>query len=343
MNDYDRLALLKQLLLQTPYAKEIDAKTHVRVRCPICGDSYKNPTDTHCYVNIEGGKPVSYYCFKCSEGHWVNANFIKALGIIHPELVKWIRKYNTAFLGKASLKIEKKIIAGKGKVRIPTCYSGKQVATKLRKFHSRMGVDLTENDCKRLKIILSLKAFLEENGLMPMCKDGMLEVLERKYLGFLSGDNSYIVFRNMVSDDYRYINYPVFRHSGDWGSKSYILPGSVDLMAEDIDLYMTEGVFDALGVYFHVTNRTWKNTLYASICGSGYMALVQRVLHMGFIGNLRLHIISDQDKSPMYYKNIVRTYGNRLKSIDVWYNQYPRQKDTGVKKELIDLKMVKNP
>ena len=343
MADYDRLALLKQLLLQTPYAKEIDAKTHVRVRCPICGDSYKDPTDTHCYVNIEGGKPVSYYCFKCSDGHWVNANFIRALGIIHPELVKWIRKYNMGFMGKESLKIEKKIIAGKGRVRIPSCHSTSYIENKLRRFRSRMGVELTRNDCAKLKIILSIKEFLEVNGLVPMCKDKILDVLERKYLGFLSGDNSYIVFRNMMDDEYRYINYPVFRHSGNWGSKSYILPGSINLMAEDIDLYMTEGVFDTLGVYFHVTNRAWKNTMYASICGAGYMALVQRVLHMGFIGNLRLHIVSDQDKGILYYKNILHTYGKRLKSIDVWYNQHPGQKDTGVKKELIDLRMARNP
>ena len=338
MTDLNMLSQLKSLLLQTPHAKEITAKTHVVIRCPICGDSHNHPDDAHCYVNIEGNKPVSYYCFyNCSEGHWVNAEFLRSAGITEPTILSWLSKYNMKFIGKSYSNQERKIIQGKKQASVPELRLNSNNIDKLNKIEKRLGVQLNSNDCSELKIIVSIRDFVEQNGFTVNVKDKWFNVLNKKYIGFLSADNSYLVMRNMYGNDFRYVNYPVFKNSNDWGSKSFLIPGNIDIMAENIDFYVTEGVFDILGVYFGVTDKKRDNTIYGAVNGSSYIGFIKSVIRSGFINNINLHIISDKDKSPQFYKKLYYEISPLVKSIDLWYNQYPGEKDTGVPKEKINL------
>ena len=340
MNDIEALATLKQILLQTPYAKENQSHTHVIIRCPICGDSLKHQDTVHCYVNIEGGKPVSYYCFSnCSEGHWVNSEFLRSANIRDPKLIAAIWKYNKSFIGKEEYKLSRQIIRGTRQSAVPF-YEKCCHEDKLHYIEERLGIQLTYQDCVRLKIILSLADFINMNAYPLNIKDGWARQIERDYVGFLSADNSYIVFRNTKGNEYRYVNYPVFKNSGNWGSKSYMIPGQYDLMANNIDCYITEGVFDLFGCFFNINDQKKENTIYGAVNGAGFLGFIKKIISMGFINNLNLKIISDGDKNKGFYYSL-KSIEKLCKSIEIYYNRYPGQKDVGVRKEFIDLKKMK--
>lgn len=336
----ETLSRLKQFLLKTPFAKENSAHTHVAIRCPICGDSLKHQDSVHCYVNIEGGKPVSYYCFAgCSDGHWVNSDFLRAVGLKDPGLINAVWTYNKRFMNGKAKRDSEYIIYGTKKCIVPF-YKSCSHLNKLGYIENRLGVNLTYQDCVDLKIILSLKDFLDINGFSITIPAYSAQILENHYVGFLSADGSYIIFRDTGNNKYRYINYPVFKNSGNWGSKLYIIPGTYDLMANDIECNITEGVFDILGCYFNLNNSDKTNKLYSAVNGAGFLGVIKRILHIGFIDNLNVNIFADEDKPPVFFKNLSEIK-NFCKSINLFYNKYPGEKDIGVRKDHIDIHQAK--
>lgn len=334
----DILVRLKDLLLTLPYSKENGSHTHVMIRCPICGDSVKHHNSTHCYVNIEYGKPLSYYCFSnCNDGHWINSHFLNALGITDTALINEIRKYNRSFMDGNDLYESKFIIYGNKKSIIPEYDKTSDYLYKLDYINKRLGSDLKLHECKSLKIILSLNDFLYSNNFYPNMSNYMVKKLNEDYVGFLSSDNSYIIFRDITGkNNIRYINYPVFKNSGNWGSKLYIIPGEYDLMSNDIECNITEGVFDILSCFINLNNKNKMNVLYSAVNGAGFIGVIKKILHVGFINNLNINIYSDSDKSAEYYKSL-KEINIFCKSLNLFYNIYPGEKDIGVPKDRIKI------
>ena len=317
----DILADLKQYLLNTPYAKENSSGTHVMIRCPICGDSTKHLDSTHCYVNIVYGKPVSYYCFSnCSSGHYVDELFLNSIGISDPEMIYNIKKYNLSFLNNNSK--YKESIKKKTNLNIPDYID----RYKLSYIENRLSCKI--ENISELKIIFSIYDFIRINNLNYNMTENMIELLDKKYVGFLSADNSYIIFRNTESNKMRYINYPIYNDSGNWGYKTYIISTEINLMSDSVECNLAEGIFDIMSCYLNINKKNKKNKLYISVNGSGYLGLIKRILHMGFIGNLDINIYSDKDKPPEYYNNL-KIIKKFCKSIKLFYNNYPGEKDIG--------------
>jgi hypothetical protein len=335
------LSRLRDLLLALPYAKTNTARTHVMIRCPICGDSVKHHDSTHCYVNIELGKPISYYCFSnCSEGHWVDSNFLNALGITDLVLLNGVKKYNRSFLNNEE-KHDYQYVIHKYESKVIKYNSGTKYESKLDYINKRLGSNLDFDDCKELKIILSLYDFLNVNDFYPNMKNFMINILDSDYVGFLSADNSYIIFRDITGKNkIRYINYPVFKNSGAWGSKLYIIPGEYDLMANNISCNITEGVFDILSCYININNKNKNNNLYAAVNGSGFLGVIKKILHVGFINNINLNIYADNDKPKEFFKSLEQV-NDFCKSINLFYNRYQNEKDIGVPKEKIKIYKTK--
>lgn len=341
-NDLDVLVALKQILLQTPHAHENSSGSHVLITCPVCGDSKKSSSATHCYVNIEGMKPISYYCFLCSEGHLVSSSFLRSLNITDPALISAVWKYNKQFYGKQFKQVGKFLIHAVKRNIIPV-YDSVVYEYKMKYLEDRLGIKLTYQDLPKYKIILSLADFIKMNALAPTMKYKMCEMIEEKHVGFLSADTSYIIFRNVTGDkDFRYINYPVFKNSNQWGSKSYILPSEFDIMANDIEFNMTEGIFDTLGCYFNIKNQKNENTLYGAVAGSGFLGFARKILGMGFIDNLNINIYSDKDKGIDWYDSMasLKPY---YKSLNIWYNTKDGEKDIGVPPDRLDVRKAKLP
>ena len=347
MDDLELLSRVKKELLHTVYANETSARTHVRVHCPCCGDSKKTPNGTHCYVNVEGGKPISYFCHLCNEGGWVQSWFLRALNIFDLEISTGVRKYNARFYGKDGTKRRggskgDSIIGVAAQTVVPLTASKLAHIDKLKYISDRLGVDLTVEDIPRFRIVVSLADFLRVNAI-PLNERmrRMARLLENQYVGFLSTDGSYIIFRNTKKDDHdRYVNYPVYVNKPN-ASKSYIIPshGTVDIMSDDVTLNVTEGIMDVLGCYFHIAHRASDNVLYGAVNGSGFPRFIREILRVGFIDNLNVNLYSDTDKSKSFHRKLKEIQG--LKSVNIWYNRMPGEKDIGVPAERIDVRRIK--
>lgn len=342
------LVATKKEMLRTIYANETPQRTHVRVHCPACGDSTKTPNGTHCYVNIEGGKPISWYCQLCNEGGWVGSTFLRSLNINSLDVIVGVRKYNDVFRKERGMDNEnwrkaKHDIINAGSRSIVPVYTRRlqDYEFKMDYLSGRLGVNIGYYDIPKLKIVLSLHDFLKTNALRlnkVMMRDA--EILEKQYVGFLSMQGDYIVFRNTKKDKHnRYINYPIFEKNSD-ATKSYILPTSVDLMSDDITLNVTEGVMDLLGCYYHINHQNTDNIIYGAVNGSGFIRFVKRILHMGFIDNLNINVYSDKDKGIGYHKKL-KTLSDEYKSLSIYYNHFPNEKDIGVRAEKIDVRKIK--
>ena len=74
---------------------------------------------------------------------------------------------------------------------------------KLDYLRKRLMVNFSYEHAKMFRCIFSLKDFLEANEISPNVKryKSFLKVVNNDYLGFLSTQNDYIIFRNTKNND----------------------------------------------------------------------------------------------------------------------------------------------
>lgn len=330
MNIFD----IRNELLNTPYAKEY-RDDYIYIRCPICGDSIKHLNKPHCSIWIREDLPLIYHCWICESSGIVNKDFLIDIGIIDGEIHSFINAYN-----KKQTKGEKKnnLFISPNRtlnINIPIIRNNK-----IEYISNRLGINFSTRLLEYLRCITSIKDFLYINKLQinPRYRS-IMDIIEKDYIGFLSTDKTYIIFRNTnPKSKYRYIKYSVF-DGVNLGSPSYTIPNKIDIMDNEINIYLAEGIFDILSVFFNICNSNINKSIYAAACGSGYKNLLRCFLHKGLLTNLNVHIFSDSDKNIYWYKNI---YDMKLwfNNINIYYNDNKHQKDFGVRKEDIIIRKV---
>lgn len=325
-----------QTLMDTPFAKVVD-EHHIDIRCPICGDSQKHLNHPHCGIWIQEGQPLIYHCWICESSGIVNHNFLKQLNVYDPKIYTTVALFNKSNAKKLS---QYKGLLKKGEARpldIPEIRDIHQY--KVDYISKRLGIDFTKKSLEYLRVITSIKDFLAINALTPngaWAKN--LDLFEKHYVGFLTMDRTCIVFRALSPDlKMRYIKYQIYNYKGlGFGEGCYTIPMQVDPMENQITFNMTEGIFDILGVFFHVNKANVKNQVYVAVCGSGYTRVVKTFLKKGFMTNLDINIYSDLDKSRDWYQPI-SDLAPWFRSINLYYND-TGEKDFGVPKEKIKVR-----
>ena len=58
--------------------------TELSVRCPYCGDSMKDRTHAHLYINVN--PPYSFYCQRCESSGILNDGSLEDIGVFDDEL-----------------------------------------------------------------------------------------------------------------------------------------------------------------------------------------------------------------------------------------------------------------
>lgn len=331
-------------LQRTPMGKRID-KYKVVVKCPICGEGNKKHDHGHCYVGLINGKPpLVYHCFIGECSGVVTPNFLRDMDIFDNELEGILNIFNKShtYLNKEERKIyfvKKK----KENIIIPDIPDNDSNRYKLDYLRKRLMVNFSYEHAKMFRCIFSLKDFLEANDISPNVKryKSFLKVVNNDYLGFLSTQNDYIIFRNTKNNDnLRYLKYDIF-NSDNTANIIYTVPGTrCDMFAEEVNLNICEGTFDALGLFCHVLKGNKENNIYAACCGSGYINAIKYFIRLGFIGNLNVNIYSDSDKDPTYYKKTYYEIKPWVNSINIFYNKL--SKDYGVPRKDISIERINN-
>lgn len=321
-----------QQLLETPYAKKVD-NDHITVRCPICGDSRKHHDSSHCVIWYKEDQPLIYHCWICENSGLVDNSFLTSLDIRDTEVINSVHTHNKANSKRTMSQKIKENGEVKVPIHIPKIHP--KHGYKIEYIQQRLGIPFTLQSMEYLRVITSIKDFLELNQLDPNPKyHKMLSLLEKDYVGFLSNSKGFIIFRSInPKNKLRYINYNIFDSIISPG-KFYTIPASVDMMSEDITLHISEGIFDILSIFFNIHQANTSNQIYTAVCGSGYKTVVEYFIKKGFIGNLHIHIYSDLDKNKYFYKPII-DMRKWFKSVDIYYNRVEGEKDFGVPKDRI--------
>ena len=341
MNNRDfKISLTKALLARPVYTTQ-PSKIEIRTRCPFCGDSQKSINSGHLYIRInpDDNFPIVYNCFKCP-----------AQGILKPDDLEFLGIYDSSLMdrfGEISKTFDK--VTSQNNIQVEEKYFDYKLNiirnAKTRYIEDRLQLSLSDSDLYDLKVIPSFKDFLYINNINSItCKSSIAQMLEENYVGFLSSNGGYILFRDITNkSNIRWYKYAITNESR--GQKQfYSIKSDVDLYSKDtITINLAEGVFDTLSIYCNYFYKK-DNTLNISICGKYYLNTVKHIIGMGFIGdNIRINIFADRDytkdTSIDYLQDVLGDYKYLVGSIYVYYNI--KAKDCGVSKDQISLQEYK--
>lgn len=290
-----------------------------RIRCPICGDSQKNPRDAHCYIkcSYDPNEPLLYNCFKCNSGGKVTSAFLEKLGI-RTDLSKQLdsQRFNKVMSLK---KVDVNIMTGTPVLDSP----------QVRYISTRLGDGFTEEDLDRFKIIWDMSSIMEyitdrrTRNSMPN---------NTSSISFLSDDKSAVLTRYFSDDGSRWRKIKLFPSDN---RAFYTIRTTLDLFtADDIEVNIAEGVMDVLSIYRNFNNCP--NSVFIAALGSDYTSAMDYVISKGIIGsNIRVKIYIDDDVNERSLRYRLKRYKWIFKEIYIYKNI--KSKDVGVTTDKIKL------
>jgi len=340
-----KLRLIKSIQSNVHPANLNSAKNELMIRCCYCGDSQKSALHTHMYIGLDNAYCFPYYCQKCTSSGNVDRNFLKDINVLDYVLMGELEKFNKENTRTRKNKkfsdstYDVKSLLKKENLVLPDFNGTSREKAKLDYINSRYSFDLEpEQYIQDYKVIFSFKQFIEQNEIEDInLNDYMLKNIIRNYIGFLSSDQSYIIFRNIdpnCKKNERYYMYNIFNNQA--GKRFYTCSSRIDLLTPKIELVMSEGPFDIVGIreYFYKGNT--ENKIFTSVNGKGYGLIVNHFARLGFL-NMDITIYSDADVNMGLYYNLKRQNSvmgsNRVK---ILYNSI--EKDYGTKLNRIKLK-----
>lgn len=336
MNSADLKFFIIDLLQKEPaYHQSRNGVQHY-VRCPFCGDS-RNVNHSHLSIKIDTdneNEPMLYRCLKCNSSGLVSNTFLEELDIFIESSVKRDLK----LFGRKSMKINRLVNNDMEKYSVPLYSNDHVYQSKLEYLNSRLGIQVSLNTAKDYKIILNLFDFIKFNeidknpNLFSSLSYSMMKNLNNNYIGFLSTNNNCIIFRDITGKQkYRYFKVVINEKNVNQDS-FYSLPSKISLMyTNDINIHITEGIFDILSVKENVIKESINNYYYA-MCGFGGLSILKYVIRHGMTTGITLHIYSDNDKYDWEHKRYLSSgyISEWLDNVLMHRNTFKNEKDYGV-------------
>lgn len=322
--------------------KEKRSDTSISVRCPFCGDTKKHHKHTHFYITIDKKNdemPILYNCWLCNSSGVMTPDVLRMLEVHDINITTAMKVYNKS--------IKKKLVNlgfrdNNLKLKVPMPEDTKLNRSKLKYLNDRLMVNLSFEDAVKMKIIFDLAQFLKYNHIEEItCSESKAIDLRDNYIGFLSVRNESINFRQVTKGrGKRYEKYPIMKQL-DNTRKFYSIPSSVDVMSGDIiTINISEGPFDAMGIYLHLYDENNDNAIITAATGSGFKSVVLYFVNQGVVGdNVVLNIFADNepDKTNQYYKKQIGSLLQWFGETNIIRNE--KSKDLGVPK--YEIKTIK--
>lgn len=345
MNAREFKIRLRQALSQLPVFKPISSR-QVSIRCPFCDDSQSDENATHFYIKLDvdnDTEPVLFNCFRAS---------CNASGILTPTVLRNLRindlQLNSSLVSynKKAMKMVNKKLGLTDNVSIldipkPNEDSLLNIA-KRDYINNRMGLNLSFDELVGIRTIFNFPHFLKYNGIdkLTVSKD-RAQILQDGYVGFLTTRNEFINFRNILDNkNRRYDKYSINTNL-DNTRKFYTIPNEINLLtSKKITINIAEGIFDIIGIFYHLFDKEKYNMIYTAVCGSGYMNVLKYFIQMGAVGYVDINIFSDSNMPAKSYKNIVKELNPWVDNFNLFYNEIEKdgKSDYGVKASEIKIR-----
>lgn len=286
-------------------------KKEIRVRCPYCGDSKSNKSSAHFYIEMQ--PPFRFHCFKCETSGMLTQSVLRDLELYDSNLdIIKANKEQRSNSGVQKISMKKRKILN---TFIESELSQFNLSYICNRFQRNFDPVILQS---KYKVILDPIHFFEENKLyMP---NNQFDY--SKAIGFISSDNAYAVFRDTSgTQGKRYNNTVLYGDNLDIISKTYTISNEIDIMADSVDLIISEGIFDIIGVNSFLYEGNETNKIFAAACGKAYNAVILNYIRMGFL-NLNIIIYSDGDVPVSFYKEMKNSSPYlRNNRITIYYNK----------------------
>lgn len=310
--------LMNEILHCSPVHRVVNNE-QFRIRCPICGDSKKNPNDCHCYIKCSNDitEPILYNCFLCNSSGRVNKWFMEKLEadtrIIDEVQEKRYNHIQTIQNGDSKLMT--------GNVNM----NSRQV----KYITKRLGSGFTEEDYARFKIVWTFDPIYRHVN-----DRKIRNTLPNNHnsISFLSDDKTAVFTRSFNEEGHRWRK---IRLSNSDHHSYYFIQTTIDLFTkDDIVVNIAEGVFDILSVYKNFNDGP--KSIFMAALGSDYIGALDYVIMKGFIGSnviIKIYIDNGINESTLYER--LAQYKWLFKAIFTYKNM--REKDVGVNRDMIKL------
>ena len=178
------------LLSNIPSAQYASGKNEILMKCPFCGDS-PDPKHKHFYISLKEGQPHFYNCFKCNEKGIITSKTLRMMSIFDMDATVELDLYNKSIMNTTASKVNYKT----GFANIRNMISNNDLSrAKLAYINKRLGLNLTLNDLKDLKICPNLSDLLSCNRIDKLTRDiRVVEDLNKYFIGFISADNNFFL------------------------------------------------------------------------------------------------------------------------------------------------------
>lgn len=306
--------------------------TNIRVRCPFCGDSIKNPNSKHFSIKavVDEDEPMLYHCFqpsyRCGAQGILTPDVLQKLGCMDMKTLMELSQYN--------MRLPKHIRGNKNQLfKVARQYEivnriNAINQKKMDYINHRLGITLDQPMMRQLKIQLSINDYLKLNDIQKRTmSQKTIDVLNRCTIGFVSAYSDYLILRDVTADQITGRRYTMYRNDGTMDPndmKLYVIPTELDLLSpEPLDLHIAEGTFSILGAYLNCKQgRDHRNQIFAANCGTGYFKTIDHIAKQYGMLSMCIHIWSDSEVPVKTYKKLLETVDSRIdiRSFTVYYN-----------------------
>jgi hypothetical protein len=317
-------------------------------RCCVCGDSTKNAFHRHMYINLTA--PHMVFCQRCGfrSGH-LTVEILEGLGAAERDAAVYVRQVEKQERRSGrSRRRPPSLAAGNSRLVIPQPdRSNADDAAAIGYIEKRIGGSpFSPEEIERYRIITcGLYGFLDANSVDQLTiHEREADRLNETCVGFLSADESYVIFRTMddafvKAGGRRYTNYRIFP---EWeGSKSFACRADIDIMLPSHQIVCSEGIIDLIQIerHYYPDARWTSGHVGVATCGASHETILRQLLTLGLISqNVDLYIDNADDGSPdrnlMYRARQIPQSSPFFQTpefkMDVYRNGYHGEKDFGI-------------
>ena len=309
--------ILEMIQEKAPVFKQ-SSNGQYRIRCPICGDSQKNLTDSHMYLksSYDPTEPILYKCFKCNTSGKITAHFLSLLDIHIPD-----------FDDTSSQHFNRVTKFGESTTEILTGTPNMK-SDQVGYIEYRLGKGLIEEDYQKFKIVWDM------NQVVPYVTNQRVKNTlpsNMTSISFLSNDGSMLLTRFFQPiKDFRWKKTKLFPGSQ---RSFYTIKSTIDLFTlKPITVHIAEGIIDIISIYKNF--NTGDNSLYLATLAKDHPVSLEYTISLGLVGsNVDVRVYIDNDIDSKQLKSTLRKYRWVFGNIIIIRNG--KSEDFGVHREQI--------
>ena len=324
------------ILRRNRNCKEV-GEIRVKTKCVLCGDSKKDPTKQRLYILCDPtnpSEPVLYKCFNCDESGVLTVDILRMiLGGVNDNEAALLKRINrTANNDSGNMRVNRYKNNREINVIIPTPKKSPYTVQKIRYMNKRLGFKVPLEDYQRLKLIFSIKEFLNINNIsLPEKYSYFIDNYEMNYIGWLSVKNEYIILRDITEKQkFRYVKFNLFGMQTNAHSFYTIRNGINTISQNPIKIIATEGPFDIMSVAYNIYGGIIPDCVFLSTNHGAFYNPLLYYINKGLVGsNIFIEIYRDSD-SILDYSLLKQQLKIYTKHFSVYRNSIG--KDFGVSK-----------